>query len=258
MNCARRGWAAWRAPSNRMPVFFGATGDLAFKQVFSALNPLVNRDGLAIPIIGMGAPGGTSRSCVRPGAGELGWSVRCSTARRTDRRLFSLERDFLRQPPDRPLRTGPGAQALAGLHRRQELSAGLRRTGAVRLRHFAVVLRARSIRRALPSGREIAGALDNLGGVARAHGLHSVRTLHPLLQLSLDTRILGASGWRYRATCSPAWESAACLSCQAPSSAWIGFTPIQSGLMIMPQALAAISFKFTLPAIREILPPARC
>ncbi len=29
----------------------------------------------------------------------------------------------------------------------------------------------------------------------------------------------------------------------------LGFTPIQSGLMIMPQALAAISFKFTLPVI---------
>jgi glucose-6-phosphate 1-dehydrogenase len=35
-------------------VFFGATGDLAFKQVFPALNALVNHDGLKIPIIGMG------------------------------------------------------------------------------------------------------------------------------------------------------------------------------------------------------------
>jgi glucose-6-phosphate 1-dehydrogenase len=38
-------------------VFFGATGDLAFKQVFPALNSLVNRDGLAIPIIGMARTG---------------------------------------------------------------------------------------------------------------------------------------------------------------------------------------------------------
>ena len=38
-------------------VFFGATGDLAFKQVFPALNALVNRDGLGIPIIGMGRSG---------------------------------------------------------------------------------------------------------------------------------------------------------------------------------------------------------
>jgi MFS family permease len=29
----------------------------------------------------------------------------------------------------------------------------------------------------------------------------------------------------------------------------LGYTPVQSGLMIMPQALAAISFKFTLPVI---------
>jgi len=38
-------------------VFFGATGDLAFKQVFPALNALVNRDGIEIPIIGMARAG---------------------------------------------------------------------------------------------------------------------------------------------------------------------------------------------------------
>jgi glucose-6-phosphate 1-dehydrogenase len=38
-------------------VFFGATGDLAFKQVFPALSALVNRDGFGIPIIGMGRSG---------------------------------------------------------------------------------------------------------------------------------------------------------------------------------------------------------
>ncbi len=38
-------------------VFFGATGDLAFKQIFPALNALVNRDGLKIPIVGMGRSG---------------------------------------------------------------------------------------------------------------------------------------------------------------------------------------------------------
>jgi glucose-6-phosphate 1-dehydrogenase len=37
-------------------VFFGASGDLAFKQVFPALNSLVNQ-GLTIPIIGMGRRG---------------------------------------------------------------------------------------------------------------------------------------------------------------------------------------------------------
>lgn len=38
-------------------VFFGATGDLAFKQIFPALNSLVNRDGVRIPIIGMARAG---------------------------------------------------------------------------------------------------------------------------------------------------------------------------------------------------------
>ena len=38
-------------------VFFGATGDLAFKQVFPALNALVKRDALRVPIIGMGRSG---------------------------------------------------------------------------------------------------------------------------------------------------------------------------------------------------------
>jgi glucose-6-phosphate 1-dehydrogenase len=47
------------APQSDAFVFFGATGDLAFKQVFPALNSLVNRDGLEIPIIGMARPGWT-------------------------------------------------------------------------------------------------------------------------------------------------------------------------------------------------------
>jgi glucose-6-phosphate 1-dehydrogenase len=45
------------APESDAFVFFGATGDLAFKQIFPALNALVSRDGLKIPIIGMGRSG---------------------------------------------------------------------------------------------------------------------------------------------------------------------------------------------------------
>jgi glucose-6-phosphate 1-dehydrogenase len=45
------------APQSDAFVFFGATGDLAFKQVFPALNSLVNRDRLEIPIIGMARAG---------------------------------------------------------------------------------------------------------------------------------------------------------------------------------------------------------
>src|ERR1700676_5612002 len=40
-------------------VFFGATGDLAYKKIFPALYAMVRRSGLAIPIIGMGRAGWT-------------------------------------------------------------------------------------------------------------------------------------------------------------------------------------------------------
>src|SRR5277367_2223910 len=40
-------------------VFFGATGDLAYKKIFPALYAMVRRDGLAIPIIGMARGGWT-------------------------------------------------------------------------------------------------------------------------------------------------------------------------------------------------------
>src|SRR6202035_2281050 len=38
-------------------VFFGATGDLAFKQIFPALQALVKRHGLDIPIVGVAKAG---------------------------------------------------------------------------------------------------------------------------------------------------------------------------------------------------------
>jgi glucose-6-phosphate 1-dehydrogenase len=38
-------------------VFFGATGDLAFKQIFPALLALVERHGLNIPIVGVAKAG---------------------------------------------------------------------------------------------------------------------------------------------------------------------------------------------------------
>ncbi len=44
------------APADAL-VFFGATGDLAYKQVFPALHELVRRDGLTLPIIGVAKAG---------------------------------------------------------------------------------------------------------------------------------------------------------------------------------------------------------
>jgi MFS family permease len=98
------------------------------------------------------------------------------------------------------------------------------------------------------SGREIAGALAISAALLAAYGLHSVRTRHPLLQLSL-TRIrsfrVAVSGNLFTRLGIGGLPFMLPLLYQVG----LGFTPIQSGLMIMPQALAAISFKFTLPAI---------
>ena len=38
-------------------VFFGATGDLAFKQIFPALHGLIRDDGFDLPIIGVARSG---------------------------------------------------------------------------------------------------------------------------------------------------------------------------------------------------------
>ena len=98
------------------------------------------------------------------------------------------------------------------------------------------------------SGREIAGALAISAALLAAYGLHSVRTRHPLLQLSL-TRIrsfrVAVSGNLFTRLGIGGLPFMLPLLYQVG----LGYTPIQSGLMIMPQALAAISFKFTLPAI---------
>ncbi len=37
-----------------MPVFFGATGDLAYKKIFPALQAMVKRGHLSVPVIGVG------------------------------------------------------------------------------------------------------------------------------------------------------------------------------------------------------------
>ncbi|HEY7864274.1 MAG TPA: glucose-6-phosphate dehydrogenase, partial [Thermoanaerobaculia bacterium] len=40
-------------------VFFGATGDLAFKQIFPALQALAKRGRLDVPVIGVARSGGS-------------------------------------------------------------------------------------------------------------------------------------------------------------------------------------------------------
>ena len=77
---------------------------------------------------------------------------------------------------------------------------------------------------------------------------HSVRIPHPLLRLSL-VRIrsfrVAVSGNLLTRLGIGGLPFLLPLLYQIG----LGYSPIQSGLMIMPQALAAISFKFTLPVI---------
>src|SRR4029077_4946756 len=44
-------------PSSDAFVFFGATGDLAYKKIFPALQAMIKRDGMDIPIIGVARAG---------------------------------------------------------------------------------------------------------------------------------------------------------------------------------------------------------
>ena len=98
------------------------------------------------------------------------------------------------------------------------------------------------------SSREILGLLAISAALLGAYGLHTVRTPHPLLRLglmrvrsfrvamtgNLFTR-LGIGGIPFLLP----------LLYQVG----LGFTPIQSGLLIMPQALAAMTLKLTMPLI---------
>jgi EmrB/QacA subfamily drug resistance transporter len=98
------------------------------------------------------------------------------------------------------------------------------------------------------SGREIAGLLTLSAALLAAYGMHSVRALHPLLRLGLlrirSFRVAVSGNLLTRLGIGG-------LPFLLPLlyQIGLGYTPIQSGLMIMPQALAAISFKFTLPVI---------
>jgi EmrB/QacA subfamily drug resistance transporter len=98
------------------------------------------------------------------------------------------------------------------------------------------------------SGREQAGLIAISAALLAAYGLHSVRTAHPLLKLGL----IRIRSFRVAITGNLLTRlGIGGLPFLLPLlyQVGLGFTPIQSGLMIMPQALAAITFKFTLPII---------
>ena len=51
-----------KEPHSDALVFFGATGDLAYKKIFPALQAMVKRGHLNVPVIGVAKPAGTSTS----------------------------------------------------------------------------------------------------------------------------------------------------------------------------------------------------
>ena len=98
------------------------------------------------------------------------------------------------------------------------------------------------------SGREVLGLLAISAALLGAYGLHSVRTPHPLLRLGL-VRIrsfrVAVTGNLFTRLGIGGIPFLLPLLYQVG----LGFTPLQSGLLIMPQAFAAMTLKLTMPLI---------
>ena len=98
------------------------------------------------------------------------------------------------------------------------------------------------------SGREVIGLLIIAAALLGAYGLHTTRIAHPLLRLGL-LRIrsfrVAVSGNLFTRLGIGGIPFLLPLLYQVG----LGFSPIQSGLLIMPQALAAMSLKLTMPHI---------
>ena len=98
------------------------------------------------------------------------------------------------------------------------------------------------------SGREVVGLLIIAAALLGAYGLHTTRIAHPLLRLGL-LRIrsfrVAVSGNLFTRLGIGGIPFLLPLLYQVG----LGFSPIQSGLLIMPQAVAAMSLKLTMPHI---------
>jgi EmrB/QacA subfamily drug resistance transporter len=98
------------------------------------------------------------------------------------------------------------------------------------------------------SGREMLGLLAISAALLGAYALHTIRTPHPLLRLGLvrirsfRVAITGNMFTRLGIGGIP-------FLLPLLYQIGLGFTPIQSGLLIMPQALAAMTLKLTMPLI---------
>ena len=98
------------------------------------------------------------------------------------------------------------------------------------------------------SGREMLGLLAISAALLAAYGLNTARTAHPLLRLSL-VRI---RSFRVAVTgnlLTRLGVGGVPFLLPLLYQVGLGFSPIQSGLLIMPQALAAMSLKLTMPHI---------
>ena len=98
------------------------------------------------------------------------------------------------------------------------------------------------------SAGEMLGLLAISGALLAAYGLHTKRTAHPLLRLRLlavRTFRVAVSGNLFTRLGIGGVPFLLPLLYQVG----LGFSPIQSGLLIMPQAFAAMSLKLTMPLI---------
>jgi EmrB/QacA subfamily drug resistance transporter len=98
------------------------------------------------------------------------------------------------------------------------------------------------------SGREMLGLLAISAALLATYGLHTKRTAHPLLRLRLlaiRTFRVAVSGNLFTRLGIGGIPFLLPLLYQVG----LGFSPIQSGLLIMPQAFAAMSLKLTMPLI---------
>jgi EmrB/QacA subfamily drug resistance transporter len=102
------------------------------------------------------------------------------------------------------------------------------------------------------SAREMLGLLAISAALLAAYGLNTARTEHPLLRLALvriRTFRVAVTGNLFTRLGIGGIPFLLPLLYQVG----LGFTPIQSGLLIMPQALAAMSLKLTMPKILKTL-----
>jgi EmrB/QacA subfamily drug resistance transporter len=98
------------------------------------------------------------------------------------------------------------------------------------------------------SGGEMLGLLSISGALLATYGLHAKRTVHPLLRLKLlaiRTFRISVSGNLFTRLGIGGIPFLLPLLYQVG----LGFSPIKSGLLIMPQAIAAMSLKLTMPLI---------